>query len=45
MAQGLTVAAAQYQAAWEMMKAPFNDDTIEAAQERLRVKIAQINED
>lgn len=43
MAQGLTIAAAQYQAAWEMGKAVFNDDTIEAAQERLRVKLAQIN--
>lgn len=45
MAQGLTIAAAQYQAAWEMGKAVFNDDTIEAAQERLRVKLAQINQE
>ena len=37
LAAGLTKAAAMAQAAWEMMKAPFNDDTWEAAQERLRV--------
>ncbi len=45
MAAGLTKAAAQYQAAWEMMKAPFNDDTIEAAQERLRVKLQEIDDE
>lgn len=45
MAQILTKAAAQYQAAWEMGKAVFNDDTIEAAQERLRVKLAQIDDE
>lgn len=44
MAAGLTKAAAQYQAAWQMMKAPFNDDTIEAAQERLRVKLQEIDD-
>ncbi len=45
MAAGLTKAAAQYQAAWEMLRAPFNDDTIEAAQERLRLKLQQIDDE
>lgn len=45
LAGGLTKAAAMAQAAWEMMKAPFTDDTIEAAQERLRVKLAQIDDE
>ena len=45
LAAGLTKAAAMAQAAWEMMKAPFNDDTWEAAQERLRVKLAQIDDE
>lgn len=43
MAAGLTRAAAQYQAAWESAKAVFSDDTIEAAQQRLAEKIAQID--
>lgn len=45
MAAGLTRSAAQYQAAWEMAKAVFSDDTIEAAQQRLAEKIAQIDDE
>ena len=44
LAAGLTKAAARAQAAWQMMKAPFNDDTIEAAQERLRAKLQEIDD-
>ena len=45
LAAGLTKTAAMAQAAWEMLKAPFNDDTIEQAQERLRLKLAQIDDE
>lgn len=44
LAAGATRAAAQYQAAWEMAKAVFTDDTIEAAQERLRQKLLEIDD-
>lgn len=43
-AAGLTRAAAQYQTAWEIAKAVFSDDTIEAAQKRLAERIAQIDD-
>lgn len=43
-AAGLTRAAAQYQTAWEMAKAVFTDDTIEAAKDRLAAKIQLIDD-
>ncbi|OGB19443.1 MAG: hypothetical protein A2W72_17950 [Burkholderiales bacterium RIFCSPLOWO2_12_67_14] len=43
-AAGLSRAAAQYQTAWEMAKAVFTDDTIEAANQRLAERIAQIDD-
>lgn len=45
MAAGLTKAAAMAQTAWEMMRAPFTDDTVAAAQERLRAKLEQIDDE
>ncbi|RMX07413.1 phage tail tape measure protein [Allofranklinella schreckenbergeri] len=45
LAAGLTKAAAYAQAAWESLKAPFTDDTIEAASERLSQKLQQIDDD
>lgn len=45
MAAGLTRAAAQYQAAWEMAQAVFSSDTIEAAQQRLAERIAKIDDE
>jgi hypothetical protein len=44
LAAGLTKAAARAQAAWEMMKAPFTDGTVAEAQERLRQKLQEIDE-
>jgi tape measure domain-containing protein len=44
MSAGLTRAAAQYQAAWEAAKAVFTDDTIDAAQQRLAERLAQIDD-
>lgn len=43
LAGSMTKVGAAYQTAWEIIKAPFNTDTIEAAQERLRGKLAQID--
>lgn len=45
LAAGLTKAAARAQAAWEMLKAPFTDDTVAAAQERLAQTLAQIDDE
>lgn len=45
MAAGLTRAAAQYQAAWEMAKAVFTTDTIEAAKQRLAQRIKEIDDE
>jgi len=45
LAAGLTKAAARAQSAWEMIKAGFTDDTMEAAQERLRQKLQEIDEE
>lgn len=45
LAAGLTKIAARAQAAWEMLKAPFTDDTVAAAQQRLHERLAQIDED
>lgn len=45
LAAGLTRVAARSQAAWEMMQALYSDDTVEAAQERLRVRLAQIDDE
>lgn len=42
LAQTLTKMAARAQAAWEMLKAPFTDDTISAAQERLAQTLENI---
>ena len=44
-AAGLTRAAAQYQAAWEMAKAAFTSDTIAAAEQRLAERIAEIDDE
>ncbi len=43
LAAGLTKTAARAQAAWEMIKAPFTDDTIEAAYGRLQSRLAEID--
>jgi len=43
LAAGLTKTAARAQAAWEMIKAPFTDDTIEAAYERLQSRLVEID--
>lgn len=45
LAAGLTSMAARAQAAWQLMKAPFTDDTAEAVQERLRLKLQQIDDE
>lgn len=45
LAAGLTKAAERAQAAWEMAKAVFSDDTIEAAQQRLQVSLAKIDDE
>jgi tape measure domain-containing protein len=45
LAAGLTKSAARAQTAWQVIKAPFNDDTIEAAQERLRLKLQEIDDE
>ncbi|MDO5289350.1 MAG: phage tail tape measure protein, partial [Pseudomonadota bacterium] len=45
LAAGLTKLAARAQAAWEMLKAPFTDDTVAAAQQRLHESLAQIDAD
>jgi len=45
LAAGLHKVAARAQGAWEMIKAAFTDDTVEAAQERLRVKLQQIDDE
>ena len=45
LAAGLTKTAARAQAGWEMMKAAFTSDTIEAAMERLRVRLQQIDDE
>ncbi|ASI69909.1 hypothetical protein BA022_15940 [Diaphorobacter nitroreducens] len=44
LAAGLTKAAAIAQSGWEMTKAAFTDDTIEAAQERLSKKLQEIDD-
>lgn len=45
LAAGLTKAAARAQAAWQMVKAAWSDDTIEQAQERLRAKLQEIDDE
>ncbi len=45
LAAGLTKVAARAQGAWEMIKAAFTDDTVEAAQERLRKKLEEIDDE
>ena len=45
LAAGLTKSAARAQAAMEMIAAPFTDDTIAAAQERLLTKLQQIDDE
>lgn len=45
LAAGLTKTAARAQSAWEMIKAAFTDDTVEAAQERLRKKLEEIDDE
>jgi len=44
LAAGLTKTAARAQAAWEMIKAPFTDDTIEAAYGRLQARLTEIDD-
>ena len=45
LAAGLTKTAARAQAGWEMMKAAFTSDTIEAAMGRLQVRLQQIDDE
>lgn len=45
LAAGLTMSAARAQAGWEMAKAAFSSDTIEAAQQRLQVRLRQIDDE
>ena len=45
LAAGLTKVAARAQSAWEMIKAAFTDDTIAAAQERLRIELERIDDE
>lgn len=42
LAAGLHKAAVRAQGAWEMMKAPFTDDTVEAAYDRMQRKLQEV---
>jgi TP901 family phage tail tape measure protein len=45
LAEGLTKLAARAHYAWQLLKAPFTDDTMQAAGERLAASLTQIEDD